>query len=43
MNKMLMDRVHQNNALAAKLRASASFKELERKVEEARKREMRND
>jgi len=43
MNKMLMDRVHQNNALAAKLRASASFKELERKVEEARKREMKND
>jgi hypothetical protein len=43
MNKMLMDRIHQNNALAAKLRASASFKDLERKVEEARKREMKND
>ena len=43
MNKMLMDRIHQNNALAAKLRASASFKDLERKVEEARKRETKND
>jgi len=33
MNKIMVDRVHQNNALTAKLRASKAFTELERKVE----------
>ena len=33
MNKVMVDRIHQNNALTAKLRASKAFTELERKVE----------
>ena len=33
MNKIMVDRIHQNNALTAKLRASKAFTELERKVE----------
>ena len=33
MNKVMVDRIHQNNALTAKLRARKAFTELERKVE----------
>jgi hypothetical protein len=34
MNKFLMDRIQKDNALKARLRASKSFKDLEKKVEE---------
>ena len=39
MNKVMVDRIHQNNALTAKLRASKAFTELERKVENEKLRQ----
>jgi hypothetical protein len=39
LNKIAVEQVRQNTVLNAKLRASKAFEDLERKVEEAKKRE----